>query len=622
MGRSYITQQRMPVSFWWWAVRHACQMCIYLPVSAFGNLTTPFELVYCKQPDLRVPFNLFSTGYFYHSVSGRKLHHGLEAMALAGIAVGRDSSSNAMLFYNPAIKQLYSSADYVLDESNDTGNPWQLTYDGGLFLGLHRHGRHPASSTALHVSASTLTLPTPPSLPQALKPDHPDRPIWLASYKEEYDGLRSESTFSILSKAEFASMRHKSGPPIPTMCVLTTKLSNGVPSRAKSRIVVLGNRDPTPWASSDCYAPVISHVHLRLIISLAVAHRRPLKQGDVKNAFCQATLPPTECIVVSPPPGCPFSQPGELWLLRKSLYGLRRAPRHWHVKMSSTLSNIGVLPCPHAPCLYSGRPIAGEPPLYLALYVDDFVYFSASDSVERAFEYKLTQSLKVDFFGCATWFLSISFAWDTSDLPLHLSVHLNQSAFILHLLQIHDMMDCIPASSPFRSGLPIDRVPSSELTPAQQAHLNSVLQSFNGSFIWLSTCTRPDLSVITSQLCAYNHKASAGLLDAARYVLRYLKGSPHHGISFSSRHPTPLHTFINLPPNLTPSSEPSHHLITFSDANWGPQDASNPDPSLPVLLPVSDTRSLSGYVSIRSGGPVQWGSLNSVVRRGALRNPK
>ena len=275
--------------------------------------------------------------------------------------------------------------------------------------------------------------------------------------------------------------------------------------------------------------------------------------------------------------------------------------------MSSTLSNIGVLPCPHAPCLYSGRPIAGEPPLYLALYVDDFVYFSASDSVERAFEYKLTQSLKVDFFGCATWFLGISFAWDTSDLPLHLSVHLNQSAFILHLLQIHDMMDCVPASSPFRSGLPIDRVPSSELTPAQQAHLNSVLQSFNGSFIWLSTCTRPDLSVITSQLCAYNHKASAGLLDAARYVLRYLKGSPHHGISFSSRHPTPLHTFINLPPNLTPSSEPSHHLITFSDANWGPQDASNPDPSLPVLLPVSDTRSISGYVSIRSGGPVQWG---------------
>ena len=65
------------------------------------------------------------------------------------------------------------------------------------------------------------------------------------------------------------------------MCVLTTKLSNGVPSRAKSRIVVLGNRDPTPWASSDCYTPVISYVH-RLIISLAIAHRYNPKQGDVK----------------------------------------------------------------------------------------------------------------------------------------------------------------------------------------------------------------------------------------------------------------------------------------------------------------------------------------------------
>ena len=103
------------------------------------------------------------------------------------------------------------------------------------------------------------------------------------------------------------------------MCNLTTNLSNGVPSRIKSRIIILGIRNTTLWASSDCYVPVISHVHLRLIISLAITHRRLLKQGDVKHAFCQANLPPTECIVVSPPPGCPFSKPGELWLLRKSL---------------------------------------------------------------------------------------------------------------------------------------------------------------------------------------------------------------------------------------------------------------------------------------------------------------
>ena len=133
-----------------------------------------------------------------------------------------------------------------------------------------------------------------------------------------------------------------------------------------------------------------------------------------------------------------------------------------------------------------------------------------------------------------------------------------------------------------------------------------IIVCVNSSSTFLSMCDAMQSPtchaiVITSQLCAYNHKASTGLLDATHYVLRYLKGSPHHGISFTSHHSTPLHTFINLPPDLTPSLEPSQNHITFSDANWVPQDASNPDPSLPILLPISDTRSISGYVSIRSG---------------------
>ena len=40
--------------------------------------------------------------------------------------------------------------------------------------------------------------------------------------------------------------------------------------------------------------------------------------------------------------------------------------------------------------------------------MDDLVYFSTSDSVERAFEAKLNQSMNVDFFGWATWFLGVS----------------------------------------------------------------------------------------------------------------------------------------------------------------------------------------------------------------------
>ena len=59
--------------------------------------------------------------------------------------------------------------------------------------------------------------------------------------------------------------------------------------------------------------------------------------SDCKLAFVQATLPPEELTVVKPPVGCPHSGPGTYWRLKKSLYGLKRAPRHWYKLISSIL---------------------------------------------------------------------------------------------------------------------------------------------------------------------------------------------------------------------------------------------------------------------------------------------
>ena len=62
---------------------------------------------------------------------------------------------------------------------------------------------------------------------------------------------------------------------------------------------------------------------------MAVASRRPLRQGDCKNAFCQVILPPDEITIVRPPSGDPEVAPDKYWLLKHTLYGLRRSPRHW-----------------------------------------------------------------------------------------------------------------------------------------------------------------------------------------------------------------------------------------------------------------------------------------------------
>jgi len=67
----------------------------------------------------------------------------------------------------------------------------------------------------------------------------------------------------------------------------------------------------------------------RLLTLLAIYHWRTLKNCDVKQAFVQAPLPPTEEYFVRPPVGYPKSTPGTYWKLLRSLYGLKRAPKLW-----------------------------------------------------------------------------------------------------------------------------------------------------------------------------------------------------------------------------------------------------------------------------------------------------
>jgi hypothetical protein len=202
------------------------------------------------------------------------------------------------------------------------------------------------------VSAVNLHWDCPPSLLQALAASHPDHEVWLQSYYEEKGGIESLGTFKRLTLGGYRALWEKGAPKaIPTMCVLTIKRDELLlPPRAKSRIVVLGNRETRDWSRSDRFAPVLHFDSLRFLVSLAVQHRCGLKQGDCKNAFCQGILPPEEVTIVRPPSGDPDAAKDYYWLLQKTLYGLRRSPRHWYEKIDSILRSIGLILNAHDPC--------------------------------------------------------------------------------------------------------------------------------------------------------------------------------------------------------------------------------------------------------------------------------
>jgi hypothetical protein len=147
--------------------------------------------------------------------------------------------------------------------------------------------------------------------------------------------------------------------------------------------------------------------------------------------------------------GCPRSKPGEYWRLLRSLYGLKRAPKLWFEKLSTHLRSMGLKQSTLSPCIFVGTLIEGHPPIYVGIYVDDIIYFSQDDQVERE-----------------------EFSWKHHD-DGNLSVSLTQQSFAENLIDSVNYSTASVSSyvTPYCSGLLVDPVPSIELSSSEQDKL-------------------------------------------------------------------------------------------------------------------------------------------------------
>jgi len=106
--------------------------------------------------------------------------------------------------------------------------------------------------------------------------------------------------------------------------------------------------------------------------------------------------------------------------------------------------------------------------------------------VEHRFESTLSRIGEIDLMGQVSHFLGIEFTWKT--LPNdNLCVTLTQQSFIESLL---DSLDIIIDgtslyTSPYRSGIHIDSIPSVDLSPKYRDILRLKYQSLVGSLNWL-----------------------------------------------------------------------------------------------------------------------------------------
>ncbi|KAL7533244.1 hypothetical protein ACHAWF_004419 [Thalassiosira exigua] len=115
MSRAYLTENQMPRKYWFYAVKHAARMMNMIPGKFRGKLASSFMLVHGVKPDQRMWIPIFSVCYFHHTKDGDDKRSHTQAHTLDGIIVGRSSTSNAILVYNPRTKRYYEPYTYRVD---------------------------------------------------------------------------------------------------------------------------------------------------------------------------------------------------------------------------------------------------------------------------------------------------------------------------------------------------------------------------------------------------------------------------------------------------------------------------------------------------------------------------
>nr|XP_028965074.1 uncharacterized protein LOC108170699 [Malus domestica] len=146
-------------------------------------------------------------------------------------------------------------------------------------------------------------------------------------------------------------------------------------------------------------------------------------------------------------------------------------------------------------------------------------------------------------------------------------IGVNQSKYVKDLLHKAGMDSCKPASTPCKPHTPL------LLNEGDPLSDPTLYRSIVGSLQYL-TFTRPDIAYAVNTVCQFMAKPTEVHFGAVKRILRFLKGTMHHGITFSA------HTEVGI--------------HAFSDADWAAD--------------LNTRRSVTGYVVYIGCNPVSWQS--------------
>ncbi|GJS36032.1 putative RNA-directed DNA polymerase [Tanacetum coccineum] len=307
--------------------------------------------------------------------------------------------------------------------------------------------------------------------------------------------------------------------------------SSGDIERYKARYVVKGYNQKEGIDFDETFSPVVKIVTVRCLINLDVQNSWPLFQLDVNNAFLYEDL--SETVYIDLPEGYFSPNDKRVCRLKKSLYGLKHAPRQWNAKLTHTLIEHGFKQSKSDYSLFTKSEKGSF--IVLLVYVDDIIVTGNNvDSIE-SFKKFLKTKFQIKDLGKLKYFLGIEVV-DTNK-----GVCLSQRKYCLDLLSEFGLLACKPSAIPLEQNISI----TNELTDSDLLIDNiTEYQKLIDKLIYL-THTRRDIAYSVHCLSQFMHKPLKSHLKIALKVLRYLKSAPGKGIHVIKNNVTSLDVYVD-----------------------------------------------------------------------------
>lgn len=239
----------------------------------------------------------------------------------------------------------------------------------------------------------------------------------------------------------------------------------------KARCVVQGNRQIPERDFVETFAPVARTSTMQILLTMTAIENYSCIHLDVSTAYLHSQIETQ--IYVKPPPG--IHKEDKVWMLKKSLYGLKQAGRNWFLHLKLLLEQNGLK---QSQC-DQGLFISNEQ-VYVLVYVDDLLVMAKEKENGLAVYNKLAAKLKMKNLGDVSRFLG----WNIKRKEK--VFELDQKDFIEKLIEENGLSAARTMKSPMDSFV---------LTNLDQEVNNQLpVREIIGGLQYLAQKSRPDIA--------------------------------------------------------------------------------------------------------------------------------